>query len=140
MWGGRSVAQASSRALRGAVRPPVVRCTRRHRRRIARACGRARGLWRACCRASRGLRSSYACIVLFVKRCGTGADSVGECRNAGELDARARAGCIWEYDGALGGTMCGGTLENISDMRGKEGEMGESDQCILRRSMKFDAR
>ncbi len=93
------------------------------------------GLWRACCRANRGLRGSYACGVDTVMRCGGAgasgcADSVGECRNAGELSVRARAGCIWKEDRALGGTMCVGTLGNISDMRGKEGETGESVQAM----------
>jgi hypothetical protein len=57
-----------------------------------------------------------------VMRCG------GECRKAGELRVRVRArvGCDWKEDRALGGTMYVGTLGNISDMRGNEGETGES--------------
>ncbi len=52
------------------------------------------GLWRACCQASRGLRGSYVCGVDSTMHCGGAgasacADSVGECRNAGELSVWA---------------------------------------------------
>ena len=59
---------------------------------------------------------------------GAGAESAWECRNAGELSVRVRVwvGCDWKEDRALGGTMYFGTLGNISDIRGKEGETGES--------------
>jgi len=43
---------------------------------------------------------------------GVGADSVGGCRNVGEPSVRARAGCVWKEDRALGGTVCVGTLGN----------------------------
>ncbi len=43
---------------------------------------------------------------------GVGVDSVGECGNAGEASVRARAGCVWKEDRALGSTMCVGTLGN----------------------------
>ena len=63
-----------------------------------------------------------------------GAESVREFNSAGELSVRvrARAGGIWKEDRALGGTMCVGTLGNISDMRGKEGETGEVAQEMSR--------
>ncbi|KAH9062506.1 hypothetical protein EDB83DRAFT_2383842 [Lactarius deliciosus] len=90
------------------------------------------GLWRACCRASRGVRGSNTCGEVTMMRWGGDggggacADSVGECRNAGELSVRARVGCVWKEDRALGGTIYVGTLGNISDIRGKVGETGES--------------
>lgn len=39
---------------------------------------------------------------------------------------RVRVGWVWKEDRALGGTMNVGTLGNIADMRGKQGELGDS--------------
>lgn len=46
-----------------------------------------------------------------------------------------RVGCVWKEDRALGGTIYVGTLGNISDMHGKEGEAGDSALVMSRSEM-----
>ncbi|KAH8991812.1 hypothetical protein EDB86DRAFT_2830714 [Lactarius hatsudake] len=60
----------------------------------------------------------------------TAGRAVSGSRNAGELSGGAN-GCVWKEIRALvHGMMCVGTLGKISDMRGKEGEMGKLVQAM----------
>src|SRR5260370_327148 len=72
-----------------------------------------RGIWCFRCRVIQGLRRSYDCTGDTMTSCCAGGGAVGR---------------VWKEDRTLGGTMCVGTRGNISDMRGNEGESGESVQ------------
>ncbi|KAI9433396.1 hypothetical protein H4582DRAFT_2131658 [Lactarius indigo] len=106
---GRHVARGSSRAPRGEGHET---CAKTNESGI-------RGLWRTCCRASRGLRGSDVCGKVTMTRWVGGSactDSVGERRNAGAAAGGAHLG---GGPGAERDEFVG-TLGNISDIRGKE--------------------
>ena len=53
----------------------------------------------------------------------------------GQLSVHVRVGCVWKDDRVLGSTMYVGMLGNITDMRRKDGELGDSVQVMSRSDM-----